>query len=112
MVAGKLAVDIWRNVYGLTYETLTAPNGAPQPGVGHWVPTPPLFGLAIAAQADLNQQNIGAVARDFAANGIALSNQAFIVVLDANGAWQVKDTSTIYHIYRTGGDLQVYAVPA
>lgn len=112
VVAGKLAVDIWRNVYGLTYETLTAPNGAPQPGVGHWVPTPPLFGLAIAAQADLNQQNIGAVARDFAANGITLSNQAFVVVLDPNGAWQVKDTSTIYHIYRTGGDLQVYAVPA
>lgn len=111
IVAGKLTVDIWRNVYGLTYESLTAPSGAPQPGVGHWVPTPPLFSLDLSAQADLNQLNIGAISRDFAANQITLSNQAFIVVLDANGAWQVKDNATIYHIYRVGSGLQVYAIP-
>lgn len=112
IVAGKLTVDLWRNVYGLTYESLIAPSGAPQPGIGHWVPTPPLFNLDLSAQVDLNQLNIGAISRDFASNQIILSNQAFILVLDPNGAWQVKDSATIYHIYRVGGGLQVYAIPA
>lgn len=112
VVAGKLAVDIWRNVYGLTYETLISPSGAPQPCIGHWVPTPPLFSLGLAAQQALNQQNIGEVTQDFTANGFTLSPLAFIEVLDPNGTWQVKDGSTIYHLYRTGSDLQVYAVPA
>jgi hypothetical protein len=112
VVAGKIAVDIWRNLYGLTYETLTSPSRTPQPGVGHWTPTPPLFSLPLSAQANLNQQNIGAISRDFAANGITLSNQAFILVLDQNGAWQVKDQATIYHVYRSGGGLQTYAIPA
>jgi hypothetical protein len=111
VVAGKIAVDIWRNLYGLTYETLTSPSRTPQPGVGHWTPTPPLFSLALSAQTDLNQMNIGAIVRDFAANGITLSSQAFIVVLDPNGAWQVKDQGTIYHVYRSGGGLQTYAIP-
>ncbi|MHA6195111.1 hypothetical protein ACX3YG_12145 [Pseudomonas wadenswilerensis] len=112
LVAGKLTVDIWRNIYGLTYETLVAPSGAPQPGVGHWVPTPPLFSLDVSAQVELNQQNIGAITRDFAAHGVSLSTQAFILVTDPEGAWQLKDGATIYHIYRVGSGIQVYAVPA
>jgi len=112
VVAGKIAVDIWRNLYGLTYETLTSPTKTPQPGIGHWTPTPPLFSLPLSAQADLNQLNIGAIVRDFAANGITLSNQAFILVVDPLGAWQVKDQATIYHVYRSGGGLQTYAIPA
>jgi hypothetical protein len=112
VVAGKIAVDIWRNLYGLTYETLTSPWGTPQPGMAHWMPTPPLFTLPLTAQQDLNELNIGAVVRDFAANGITLSNRAFIVVIDKNGVWQVKDDTTIYHIYRSGDGLQTYSVPA
>ncbi len=112
VVAGKIAVDIWRDLYGLTYETLTSPFSTPQPGVGHWVPTPPLFSLPLSAQADLNQQNIGAITRDFQANNITLSNKAFIVVVNKEGAWQVKDQATIYDIYRSGDGLQTYAIPA
>jgi len=110
VVAGRIAVDIWRNLYALTYEQLQAPW--PQPGIAHWMPTPPLFTLSLSTQPDFNQQNIGAVTRDFAAMGVTLSNQAFITIDDPDGAWQVKDGTTIYHVYRSGDGLQVYAVPA
>ncbi|MEO3787245.1 hypothetical protein ABGB12_28295 [Actinocorallia sp. B10E7] len=110
VVAGRIAVDIWRNLYALTYETMQAP--CPQPGLAHWTPTPPLFTLPLSAQPDFVQKNIGAVVQDFASQGVKLSNRALIGVDDPNGAWQVKDGTSIYHVYRSGGGLQVYTVPA
>lgn len=47
-----------------------------------------------------------------AAHQLTLSKQAFITVVDPEGSWQVKDGTTIYHVYRSGDGLQVYAVPA
>ncbi len=114
VVAARIAVDIWRNLYALTFQTLQGPNGAPQPGLAHWIPTPPLFTLPLSTQlvTAFNQKNIGVVVKAFADNHITLSNQAFITVVDADGAWQVKDGNTIYHVYRSGDGLQVYTVPA
>lgn len=111
VVAGKIAIDVWRNLYGLTYQTLTSPWGTPQPGVGHWIPTPPLFTLALGLQRDFNGLNIGKVAVAFGEHHIKLSKDAFITVGDPNGAWQVKDGAAIYHVYRSGDGLQVYAIP-
>jgi hypothetical protein len=110
VVAGRIAVDIWRNLYALTFETLAAPG--PQPGVAHWMPTPPLFTLPLSTQPDFNQRNIGAVTRDFASQGVTLSSQALIEVDDPDGAWHVTDDASIYYVYRSGDGLQVYAVPA
>ncbi|MDI2124981.1 hypothetical protein [Yinghuangia seranimata] len=110
VVAGRIAIDIWRNLYALTYETMHGPG--PQPGVAHWTPTPPLFTLSLSTQPDFNQRNIAAVIRDFASQGVRLSNQALIEVVDADGAWTVKDGAAVYHIYRSGDGLQVYAIPA
>lgn len=112
IVAGRIAVDIWRNLYALGFETLRGPNGAPQPGLAHWVPTPPLFTLALTLQKDFNERNIGAVTRAFIDHQVPLSAQAFIIVDDPEGAWQVKDDTVIYHVYRSGDGLQVYTVPA
>ncbi len=112
VVAGRIAVDIWRNLYALNFDTLRGPNGDPQPGLAHWMPTPPLFTLELALQKDFNEQNIGTVSNAFAQHDIHLSNQAFILVVDPEGTWEVKDGTTIYHVYRSGDGLQVYAVPA
>ncbi|MGE5672548.1 MAG: hypothetical protein ACM3XM_01500 [Mycobacterium leprae] len=112
VVAGRITVDIWRNLYGLTFETLQGSSGGPQPGLAHWTPTPPLFTLPLDDQSAFNQLNIGVVTQLFAGYGIALSTRAFIVVDDPDGAWEVKDGTTIYHVYRSGDGLQVYAVPA
>src|SRR5262245_24772179 len=112
IVAGRLTVDIWRDLYALTYESFNGPGGGIQPGLAHWMPTPPLFSFPLTEQSNFNAQNISAVKADFAAHGITLSNQAFILAENANGYWQVKDGATMYHIYRSGDALQVYAVPA
>lgn len=112
VVASRIAVDIWRNLYAVTFETVRGPGGAPQPGLAHWNPTPPLFTLPLANQADFNQRNIGTVTQAFSQHQITLSAQAFITVDQPEGAWQVKDGTTIYHVYRSGDGLQVYTVPA
>jgi hypothetical protein len=112
IVAGRIAVDIWRDLYALTYETFNGPGGGTQPGLAHWMPTPPLFGFPLTEQPNFNAQNISAVKADFAAHGLTLSNDAFILVENRDGYWQVKDGTTIYHVYRSGDALQVYAVPA
>jgi hypothetical protein len=112
IVAGRIVVDVWRDLYALNYETLNGPGGATQPGLAHWMPTPPLFSLPLTEQPNFNALNISAVKAAFAAHGITLSNQAFIEVKNPDGYWQVKDGATIYHVYRTGDALQVYSVPA
>ncbi len=112
VVAGKLAVDIWRNLYALTYETVHGPNGDPQPGVAHWTPTPPLFTLPASRQAGYEQPNIGAVQQDFAAHSVQLSKDAFVSKLTPNGAWQVKDGAAVWDVYRSGDGLQVYSLSA
>lgn len=112
IVAGRIAVDIWRDLYALNFETLRGPNGAVQPGVAHWMPTPPLFSFPLAEQKNFNDRNISAVKKDFADHKIDLSNQAFILVVNQDGYWQVKDGNVIYHVYRSGDGLQVYSIPA
>jgi hypothetical protein len=76
------------------------------------MPTPPLFSFPLTEQRNFNAKNISAIKDDFAAHQINLSDNAFILVQDADGYWQVKNGSTIYHVYRSGDALQVYSVPA
>lgn len=110
VVAGRIAVDIWRNLYALTYETMRTPG--PQPGIAHWVPTPPRFTLPLSTQPHFNQRDIATVRQDFASQGVSLSSRALIEVGNPEGAWQLKDGTTIYHVYRSGDGLQVYTIPA
>ncbi|MDD0973776.1 hypothetical protein [Pseudomonas fontis] len=112
VVAGKLAVDLWRNVYGLMFETLKSPSGTTQPGIGHWMPTPPLFDMPVSQQPRLNEHNIGEVKIQFDKHGINLTPSAFIDVIDPNGAWSIKDVAATYHIYRVADSIHVYAVQA
>ncbi|HEX8085432.1 MAG TPA: hypothetical protein VF529_14155 [Solirubrobacteraceae bacterium] len=112
VVAGKLAIDIWRNLYAITYETLRGPDGAPQPGVAHWMPTPPLFTLPLTEQRGFDEGNIGAVQAAFASRGVKLTKDAFVTPIEKGGAWQVKDGANVYDVYRSGDGLQAYALSA
>ena len=112
VVAGKFTVGLFRDLYGLTFETLRSPQGTAQPGIAHWTPTPPLFTLPLTSQQHFIEKNIGAVTNDFAEHKITLSSDAAIFTDSPNGAWSVRDGSTNYHVYRSGDGLQVYLVPA
>lgn len=112
VVTGKFTVGLFRDLYGLTFETLRSPQGTPQPGLAQWTPTPPLFTLPLTSQQHYIEKNIGAVVNDFADHKIALSSNAVIFEDSPNGAWSVRDGSKNYHVYRSGDGLQVYLVPA
>ena len=112
VVAGKIAVDIWRNLYTLGFGSMAGPNGAVQPQIAHWHPTTPLFSLDVSLQKDLNDQNITVVTQAFAENGVTLTNNADIFVDDPEGSWRIKDGQIYYHIYRIGAELQVYNISA
>src|SRR5205085_6815728 len=92
VAAGKIAVDVWRNLYTLEYAPLDKPAGSrPEPGVGHWMPTPPLFSLDLTTQPDFDTRNISAILVGFAAHGITLSpDQTFIVVKSDAGYYRVE----------------------
>ena len=112
VVAGKMAVDIWRNLYALGFGAITGPNGAVQPQISHWHPTTPLFSLDISLQPALNAQNITVVTRAFADNGIELTTSADIFVDDPEGSWTIRDGQIYYYIYRIGEELPVYDISA
>ncbi|MEV6670062.1 hypothetical protein [Streptomyces sp. NPDC051162] len=111
IAAGAMAVDIWRSLYAVGYETLFAQQGTPQPTVAHWVPTPPLFSLPLGARERYDDRNISAIAEDFSARGIDLSNDAYATVVAKGESWEVRDGPTVYRVYRTAEGLQVYDLP-
>lgn len=39
--AARIAVDLWRSLYALTFEKLAGPGGRTEPTIAHWTPTPP-----------------------------------------------------------------------
>jgi hypothetical protein len=116
VTAARIAVDVWRDLYALTYQKLDKPAGArPEPGIAHWNPTPPLFSLDLSAQRDFDGRNIAAVINYFAANKITLSPaQTFIAVKSDAGYYQVQDPSVnaLYDVFRSGDALQVYSIQA
>jgi len=40
-VGAKIAVDIWRNLFTLDYQSTVGPHGQSEPQISQWVPTPP-----------------------------------------------------------------------
>jgi len=116
IVAGKIAVDKFRNLFSLNYEILAKPSGGPEPSLSHWEPTTPLFSIDDGAQAakDFDSDNISVVIDDFATYGkIHLDLQGSSVTTLSTGYWQVQDSvnATSYHVVWSGDKLLVYGIP-
>lgn len=41
LVAGGLAVDLWRNVYALNFQRISGPGGRPEPSISEYIPSTP-----------------------------------------------------------------------
>jgi hypothetical protein len=41
LVAGGMAVDLWRNVYTLNFQQIAGPGGRPEPSISEWIPSTP-----------------------------------------------------------------------
>ena len=40
VAAGKMAVDLWRNIFTLNYEPIVGPSGV-EPSISEWIPSTP-----------------------------------------------------------------------
>jgi hypothetical protein len=107
VVAAKLCVDMWRNVYTLDYQ---AQSGRPEPTVSHWIPTPPLFSLPAADEPAFEHDNISVVQQYFQQQNITLGSSAYVTTVSP-GYYQVHNPPTLYEVFRAGNELQVYTIP-
>ena len=41
VVAGGMAVDLWRNLYALNFQQIAGPGGRPEPSISEWIPSTP-----------------------------------------------------------------------
>ena len=114
VAAGRITVDLWRNMFALNYETLAGPGGRTEPSISQWVPTPPLFDLEQSANtiAMFDQADMGRIRPLFAGFGCPLSTEATCQVVQPSEHWRVLDNATPakYDVVTTTDKIEVYKV--
>ncbi len=111
IAAGKIALDIWRNLFSLNYEKLLGPGGRTEPSISQWTPTPPLFDLDLSDAATLDSANISNINSLFASK-LVLSATAIFTVVHIGQHWKVSDQGKVYDILTTTEKIEVYDIPA
>lgn len=128
IVAGKITVDKFRNLYSLNYETIANPPAGPEPSLSHWEPTTPLFSIppaqsgpddptAVQAAQEFASANISFVQQYFSKYGkipLNYSTTHITNLSSATGYWSVKDSATNganYQVIWSGDSLLVYQIP-
>lgn len=110
--AGKISLDLWRNLFTLNYEKLAGPDGRTEPSISQWVPTPPLFDLPTDNDTVglLNGENTADIIPLFKAHDIALSEKAVVKTIQKNLNWQIVDNQSVYDAIVVAGQINVYAI--
>ncbi len=128
IVAGKITVDKFRNLYSLNYETIANPPAGPEPSLSQWEPTTPLFSIppdppspddptAFQAAQEFASANTSVVQYYFSKYGKIALNFPTISITNlssATGYWSVKDSATNsanYQVIWSGDYLLVYQIP-
>ncbi|MEZ0612228.1 hypothetical protein ACAW74_27205 [Fibrella sp. WM1] len=111
IAAGKMAIDLWRDVFTLNYEKMAGPQGRTEPTISQWIPTPPLFDIALtdANVAMFDQAQMAGITAAFATANITLSSAATCTVVQAGQQWQVIDTNQKFNVVTTIGQIEVYS---
>jgi len=121
-VGGKIAVDIWRNLFTLDYQKTVGLSGQSEPTISQWVPTVPAATLPASSSADFVSANVNNVRADLEAAGVALAASFTIETISAAGHWQVIGPPSWDVILSAGttqpvggstatGALQLYVYP-
>ncbi|WP_183559336.1 hypothetical protein [Mucilaginibacter sp. SP1R1] len=113
IAAGKITVDLWRNLFALNYEKISGPSARTEPSVSQWIPSPPLFDIDLTAAniAMFNNANMPQITAAFAASGNTLSSTATCTVIQTGQHWKVNDpgNSKNYDVITTIGKIYVYS---
>lgn len=115
VAAGKIALDIWRNLFALNFEKIAGPGGRTEPSVSQWIPTPPLFDLDSSAVAAFNSADMEQIGPLFTSHNITLSTSATCTVVQNNEQWTVNDPGNekTYEAVRNfdNKNIEVYDIP-
>jgi hypothetical protein len=114
VAAGKIALDIWRNLFSLNYEKLSGPNGRTEPSISQWIPSPPLFDLDISDATIFDSAEMSQIAPIFASHTIILSATTVCTVIKKGEHWSIHDkgNSKVYDIITALDKIDVYNLPA
>lgn len=112
--AGKITIDIWRDLFSLNYEKLLGPNNRTEPSVSQWIPTPPLFDLPLSDANIFDNGDMTNIQTIFSTQVITLSNKAECSVIKKGSHWSIQDPSTAQHydVISSLGNIYVYNLPA
>ncbi len=121
-VGAKIAVDIWRNLFTLDYQTTAGTNGQSEPSISQWVPTVPAATLPAADSTDFVSGNLAQVRAHLEAAGIPLAASFSIKSISPAGRWHLIGPPSYDVILSAGtkqavggstatGALQLYVYP-
>jgi hypothetical protein len=110
VAAARLAIDVWRNAYTLNYEAIVGAGGRVEPSIGHWMPSPPLFSLAVSEQAAFDDHDVTMVAQLFSQHGYTLPPDTTITTISSAGHWTITGASTTFDAIRAGTEIEVYSL--
>jgi hypothetical protein len=97
LVGGRIALDIWRNLYTLDYRNApgpsgpNAPSGQTEPSISQWVPSPPAGQIAYSDAIDqaFVNNDPGALTAALEGSPIKLPSSFKINTISASGHWQI-----------------------
>jgi hypothetical protein len=115
VVAEKLAIDLWRNMFALNYEQIAGPGGRTEPSVSQWSPTPPLFDLDKSSAPILNSADMSKIRPLFAPFNITFSASASCKLVQKDMQWSISDppVNKAYDavLNYDNGNIEVYNIP-
>lgn len=116
IAAGRITIDLWRNLFALNYEKIAGPGGRTEPSVSQWMPSPPLFELAAdkANTAMFNDKDMTKIRTLFKDHKLILSASASCSVIEKDLHWIIEDTGNTkrYDIIVNIDKIYVYNLAA
>ncbi len=111
--AGKIALDIWRNMFSMNYEAILGPGNRTEPSVSQWTPTPPLFDLPNTDYKVMDSGDMTKIRALFTNHHVTLSNNATIATVVKTQHWTITDpdNSKVYDLVNSVGKIYVYSLP-
>jgi hypothetical protein len=114
IAAGKIAIDYFRNLFTLNYESIAGPGGRTEPSISQWSPTPPLFELSPTDAKALDAKDVSKVVALFLAHKTTLASNSTIVVNAPNEHWTITDPTAAktYDVFTSIKKIYVYNLPS
>lgn len=112
IAAGKITVDLWRDLFSLNYEKIEGPGGRTEPSISKWSPTPPAFTIPLNEnnKAVFDSGDVIKIKKLFYDASFQLSGSIKCTTIVKGKHWTVQETgkSYTYDVITTPEGIYVY----